>query len=342
MFAFNFLLILIFLEGLKFGRLVQGTLTDDLNDDETLPQNLNDHFERVVSHLEKIPTKVDFAALEARFHEKLKRLEAANDSNLNETCKFVVELQLEQAAILADIRSTSSRMSQNISAILTEFVSLKNKVDFETAKHSTKCGDDAGLADTRFRSKKLVCDNEWVIIQRRGTPTPRGKERTDFERIWEVYEIGFGSLDGDFWLGLETIHGLTLEGYTQLRVDLEDWEGNKKYAMYDVFRVADAQEKYNLTVDGYWGTAGDSLSYNDGKEFSTYENDNDNALGNCAAKWRGGWWHGNCSYAFLNSIYHNSSSVETPGLGVIWHDWQGAHYSLKKAEMKLRKPLRLI
>ncbi|XP_035708153.1 angiopoietin-related protein 4-like [Folsomia candida] len=103
---------------------------------------------------------------------------------------------------------------------------------------------------------QLVCDNEWVIIQRRGTPTPLGKERTDFERIWEVYENGFGSLDGDFWLGLETILGLTLEGYTQLRVDLEDWEG-KKYAMYDVFRVADAQEKYNLTVDGYWGTAGE-------------------------------------------------------------------------------------
>jgi len=42
----------------------------------------------------------------------------------------------------------------------------------------------------------------------------------------------------------------------ELRVDLEDFEGNSAYAKYSTFRVADEVEDYKLTVDGYSGTAG--------------------------------------------------------------------------------------
>lgn len=58
-------------------------------------------------------------------------------------------------------------------------------------------------------------------------------------------------------VGLKTINSLTEEGFTQLRVDLEDWNRTKAYAMYDVFKVANSTEKYNLTVAGYTGTAGE-------------------------------------------------------------------------------------
>lgn len=47
-----------------------------------------------------------------------------------------------------------------------------------------------------------------------------------------------------------------MEGYTQLRVDLEDWEGVKSYATYGVFKVADAGDKYRLTVENFNGTEG--------------------------------------------------------------------------------------
>lgn len=56
--------------------------------------------------------------------------------------------------------------------------------------------------------------------------------------------------------GWKTIHNLTVDGNTQLRIDLEDWEGEKGYAMYDVFKVAGSGEQYKLTVDVYTGTAG--------------------------------------------------------------------------------------
>ena len=44
-----------------------------------------------------------------------------------------------------------------------------------------------------------------------------------------------------------------------LRVDLEDYDGVRKYAQYTTFTVADADDNYRLTIDGYNGTAGDSM-----------------------------------------------------------------------------------
>ena len=45
-----------------------------------------------------------------------------------------------------------------------------------------------------------------------------------------------------------------------LRVDLEDFEGNIKYAEYTDFGVADEADKYRLLIGGYKGTAGDSMT----------------------------------------------------------------------------------
>lgn len=57
----------------------------------------------------------------------------------------------------------------------------------------------------------------------------------DFRKDWIQYKEGFGYLSPDdtteFWLGNEKIHLLT--AYTTmptiLRIELVDWDGNKKY-----------------------------------------------------------------------------------------------------------------
>ena len=46
-----------------------------------------------------------------------------------------------------------------------------------------------------------------------------------------------------------------------LRVDMEDFDGNIKYAEYKTFQVADEADKYRILIGGYSGTAGDSLTY---------------------------------------------------------------------------------
>ena len=46
---------------------------------------------------------------------------------------------------------------------------------------------------------------------------------------------------------------------SELRVDLADFLGGKRYAQYS-FHVRDAYNKYKLEVSGYAGTAGDSMA----------------------------------------------------------------------------------
>ena len=43
----------------------------------------------------------------------------------------------------------------------------------------------------------------------------------------------------------------------ELRIDLGDWDGNKRYAKYDNFRVGSENTKYKLiSIGNYHGNAG--------------------------------------------------------------------------------------
>ena len=93
----------------------------------------------------------------------------------------------------------------------------------------------------------------WTVFQRRMDGS------VDFYLGWEDYRMGFGNLNGEFWLGNDNLHRLTANADMMLRVDLEDYDGVRKYAEYTTFSVADANDNYRLTIDGYNGTAGDSM-----------------------------------------------------------------------------------
>jgi len=57
--------------------------------------------------------------------------------------------------------------------------------------------------------------------------------------------------------GNDYIHMLTSRKRQILRIDLEDWEGNTRYAEYDNFTVDSGKEKYRLSSLGsYTGNAG--------------------------------------------------------------------------------------
>ena len=123
-------------------------------------------------------------------------------------------------------------------------------------------------------------------------------------------------------------------------VDLEDWEGNLAYAEYTTFSVASEEDGFRLTVQGYSGTAGDSMtgSYtNNGMMFSTPDRDQDTwSSVHCARDYnQAGWWYSHCSYSFLNNPYHFSSSCEA-WKGIVWREWKGEFYSLKATSMKLK------
>ena len=56
--------------------------------------------------------------------------------------------------------------------------------------------------------------------------------------------------------GNKYIHRLTADGHTVLRIELEDHDGNKRYAEYSSFTVADVTDNYRIQVSGYTGDAG--------------------------------------------------------------------------------------
>ena len=163
----------------------------------------------------------------------------------------------------------------------------------------------------------------WTVFQRRKDGS------VDFFLDWTDYEEGFGDLNGEFWLGLSKIHRLTQDGtdYT-LRVDLEDFENEKRYAKYSTFNIGDNTTDYTITVGGYSGDAVDSLAYHNGMKFSTKDRDNDLCVCMCAHVNTGAWWYRACSYTNLNGLY----AVWQYGLY-----WTGTNKSLKFTEMKCKK-----
>ncbi|CAB4034420.1 Hypothetical predicted protein [Paramuricea clavata] len=87
----------------------------------------------------------------------------------------------------------------------------------------------------------------WTIFQRRVDGS------LSFYRKWYGYKIGFGDLSGEFWLGLDKIHRLTASGQNVLRVDLESFENEAAYAVYESFSVGNESNAYILNVGNYSG-----------------------------------------------------------------------------------------
>ena len=77
-----------------------------------------------------------------------------------------------------------------------------------------------------------------------------------FYRGWEEYKEGFGHVNSEFWLGNEKMFYLTAQGDYELRVDLEDFEGETRYAVYNKFRIGDEAAFYKIMLGSYSGDAG--------------------------------------------------------------------------------------
>ncbi|XP_052898083.1 angiopoietin-4-like, partial [Anopheles moucheti] len=183
---------------------------------------------------------------------------------------------------------------------------------------------------------KLICVLEfqpgaYTVIQN------RHEGSTDFYRGYSDYRAGFGEFDGgDYWLGLDRLHNITASGDYELMILLEDFEKNVTYAHYDNFAIGSSNDFYPITkLDGYSGTAGDSLRSLVGVLFSAYDIDVDNSDGNCAVLNRGAWWYDNCGESNLNGFYLKGLSRSTTGM--FWGTFRGAYYSLKRTRMMVKR-----
>ncbi|XP_055854919.1 angiopoietin-2 [Episyrphus balteatus] len=173
----------------------------------------------------------------------------------------------------------------------------------------------------------------WTVIQNRG---PYAIQE-NFNRSWNEYRDGFGSLEKDFWMGNEFLHQLTYADNYELRIELEDFEGIKAWVEYSTFRINAERYNYNLIIDGYRGAIPDALSYHNEHDFSTYDSRNDKSVDACCACATGyasGWWFNNCAEANLNGVFHNTPLGHNY-VGIVWDQWHG-DYSLRSSKMMLR------
>ncbi|KAI8483494.1 cell surface pattern recognition receptor signaling pathway [Branchiostoma belcheri] len=275
--------------------------------------------------------------------------QAATLQQLDATLQQLQTTNQQQASSLQQLEATLQQQeptlqqhATTLQQCTTELQQLEDRVtvprtcmDLLNSGHNTSGVYTIYPAGEVTSPIRVYCDMDtdgggWVVFQRRKDGS------VDFFLGWQQYKAGFGDLTGEFWLGNDNLHRLTTQGWYELRVDLEDFEGNSAFAKYSNFRVENEWNKYRLTVGGYSGTAGDAMSYHSSMFFSTKDERNDfHPSINCAQHFKGGWWYNSCHFANLNGLYLGGAHHSFAD-GMNWKEWKGQYYSLKHTEMKIR------
>ncbi|KAM8718082.1 hypothetical protein ACLKA7_004740 [Drosophila subpalustris] len=244
---------------------------------------------------------------------------------------------LEKEADIQSLRAELERQGKLLEGLAKESDQLNSTSSLRNCVGAKSSGIyDILVPKFSNQTFKVACDAQthnggWTIILRRMDGS------VNFTRNWTEYKNGFGDLDGEYFLGLDKIHAMTEERRQELLVLVEDFEGEQRYEIYDEFAIGNEDQQYELhTLGKANGTAGDSLEYQQGMKFSTFDRDNDGLEElNCAILSTGAWWHNAelyCHFSQLTGTYKDNRHVK----GIKWDTFRGWEYSLKTAIMMIR------
>ena len=160
------------------------------------------------------------------------------------------------------------------------------------------------------------CVIEWCIpllIQQNVNSVDH--EMDFFNRSWHEFKVGFNDSTGNYWLGNELLHQLTLSGRYKLKFELQSLATRMwHYAEYSTFIVLGESINYLVHVGGYSGNAGqDSFMLHNGMMFTTYDRDNDVSSKNCAEMNSSGFWFRSCSAVNVNGVSRDFRWYGLPG-----------------------------
>nr|XP_046247588.1 angiopoietin-related protein 4-like [Scatophagus argus] len=183
----------------------------------------------------------------------------------------------------------------------------------------------------------MTSEGGWTIIQKRHDGSQK------FNLLWESYKRGFGSLNGEFWLGLENIHSLSKQGQHVLQVELSDWSGQQRSAARYRFQLDGEEEKFTLHLEEEPSSGVQESIMTTGASglpFSTADRDNDLAAEvNCAELLSGGWWFSSCGELNLNGRYPRGPSMlrrkQHRRHGMFWTSTNGQNHLVKTTLLKI-------
>ncbi|XP_045183208.2 uncharacterized protein LOC123541720 [Mercenaria mercenaria] len=189
-----------------------------------------------------------------------------------------------------------------------------------------------------LRHIQVYCDmttdgGGWTVFQNRFDGS------VEFYRNFSEYEIGFGRLNGEFWLGLENLYELVSQGRSELRLDVSAANGTKGYVTFQNFKISSGPN-YTLHISPGHGTIGDNaqtgMSFNNNAAFSTFDHDVDTYSGNCAGHWTGAWWYTSCMFVHLNGQYCTPGTTSCHWSGMVYKEFMG-YESLLTSRMMFRR-----
>jgi len=321
--------------------------------------NVNDEvfttFMQTMLHLQKEMSSI--VLQQTKLTESILTITTKTKEELENQQKVMSELKDQETklfekvdALTSLVNSSASKVVDNNkdtkSAVNTPFKqttsSTENPTHERTYKSCKHLYDDGVTIDGVYpivagngKTVYAYCDMKnggWLVIQKRF----EGVE--SFDKSFEDYENGFGSLDGEHWLGLENVHLLTTDLKWNLEIEMECIHKTVASARYSGFSI-DASPGYNLQFDEYiGGNAGDSLKQSKGEKFTTPDRDQDNFFLNCGEIHKGAWWwYESCGWANLNAFNYPNSILDTPtDQGLYWYRLHDDQTPLVRTTMKIR------
>merc|ERR1719427_1947696 len=267
--------------------------SNKLEDQANKLEDQNNKITNQNNTIEELQKKV--LVMNDKLEEQNNKLEEQNNKLEEQSNKISNQgKRIEELQKKVLVYSGKGKSCKDIKDVIPSSVSGIYKLEIDGEKLEVRC-------------EMNIASGGWTVLHNRYDGS------VNFNRSWTSYEDGFGDLNGEFWLGLKNLNKLTKNSVNDLRIVMSSFNGRKKYAEYKEFKVGDSSQNYKLLYKkgSYTGDAGDSLIESNGREFSTFDKDNDAWSRNCAADYHGGganWWN-RCGDNNINGRYGGNGGI---------------------------------